>query len=127
MKIQSTDNLSYKAYFKPNNEFKKLWGKSNKENIKETLYEFTYNLPNHKLEIIDSDKYVDGCKTQMTYNIFNDTTKKLISCDYISWTNTGNDLLRVLESLLKKNSMTENFFKADSTLTNFNTITKSLK
>jgi len=127
MKIQSTDNLSYKAYFKPNNEFKKLWGKSNKENIKETLYEFTYNLPNHKLEIIDSDKYVDGCKTRMTYNIFNDTTKKLISCDYIRWTNTGNDLLRVLESLLKKNSMTENFFKADSILTNFNTITKSLK
>ena len=127
MKIQSTDNLSYKAYFKPNNEFKKLWGKSNKENIKETLNEFTYNLPNHKLEIIDSDKYVDGCKTQMTYNIFNDTTKKLISCDYIRWTNTGNDLLRVLESLLKKNSMTENFFKADSILTNFNTITKSLK
>ena len=127
MKVQSSDNVSFKAYFKPNHDFKKLWGESNKENIKETLDKFTYNLPNHKLEIIDSDKYVDGCKTQMTYNIFNDTTKKLISCNYTRWTNTGNDLLRVLESLLKKNSMTENFFKADSILTNFNTITKSLK
>jgi len=127
MKIQSTDNVSFKAYFKPNSEFKKLWGKSNKENLKETLNEFTHNLPNHKLEIIDSHKYVDGSKTQMTYNIFNDATKKLISCNYTSWTNTGNDLLYVLKSLLKKNSMTENFFKADSILTNFNTITKSLK
>ena len=127
MKIQSTDNLSYKAYFKPNNEFKKLWGKSNKENIKETLNEFTYNLPNHKLEIIDSDKYVHGYTTRVTYKIFNDATKKLITWERNRSNHIDNDLLRVLEFLLEKNSETENFFKVDSTLTDFNTITKSLK
>ena len=127
MKIQSTDNVSFKAYFKPNRDFKKLWGESNKENIKETLDKFTYNLPNHKLEIIDSDKSVYGGKTRVTYNIFNDATKKLISWNRIRWGHLDNDLSRVLEFLLEKNSETENFFKADSTLKNFNTITKPLK
>ena len=127
MKIQSTNNVSHKAYFKPNSEFKKLWGNSDKKYIKETLDKFTYNLPNHKLEIIDSYKYFDDFKTRVTYNIFNDTTKKLISCKCNSWMDRGNDLSRVLEFLLEKNSETEDFFKVDSTLTDFNTITKSLK
>ena len=127
MKIQSTDNVSFKAYFKPNSEFKKLWGESNKEYIEETLDKFTYNLPNHKLEIIDSDKYVHGYTTRVTYKIFNDATKKLITWERNRSNHIDNDLLRVLEFLLEKNSETENFFKADSTLTDFNTITKSLK
>ena len=127
MKIQSTDNVSFKAYFKPNSRFKKLWGESDKEYIKETLNKFTYNLPNHKLEIIDSDKYVNGYTTRVTYDIFNDATKKLITWKRNRSNHIDNDLSRVLEFLLEKNSETENFFKADSTLTDFNTITKSLK
>ena len=127
MKVQSSDNVSFKAYFKPNHDFKKLWGESNKENIKETLDKFTYNLPNHKLEIIDSDKYVHGYTTRVTYDIFNDATKKLITWKRNRSYHVDNDLSRVLEFLLEKNSETENFFKADSTLKNFNTITKPLK
>ena len=127
MKIQSTDNLSYKAYFKPNSGFKNLWGESDKKYIKETLNKFTYNLPDHKLEIVYLDKYVYGTKTRVTYNIFNDATKKLISWYRVRENRVNTDLLRVLEFLLEKNSVTEDFFKADSTLTDFNTITKSLK
>ena len=84
-------------------------------------------IKNHKLEIIDSDIYQHGCRTRVTYNIFNDATKKLITWTRTRWNNVDDDLLYVLDFLLEKNSETEDFFEADSTLKNFNTITKSLK
>lgn len=80
--IQQQNNISHKAYFKPNANFKKLFG----ENV--AYYKFMdesrikkfKELPNHELEIIDiirRDSKVSGGAISCT--VFNNTTKKALT------------------------------------------------
>ena len=67
MRIQSinqNNNISHKAYFKPNTEFKKLWSVRPKF-FGNKLVDLRKNLPNHELEILTCEKvagdFVEFC------------------------------------------------------------------
>ena len=88
MKIQSINNnqnISYKAYFKPNAEFKDLWASSIiTEEVKNGL-SLLKTLNNHELEIVKSGRAfrdsenVEKMEIIDFYKIFNNFTKKALT------------------------------------------------
>ena len=126
MKIQSIDNqnISHKAYFKPNTEFKKLWAvrPQNDENYFNQLRRVKKELPNHQLEIIDSfGSLIDEIPSKC-YLIFNNITNKAFGLA-IAATSTKNHLVEVFDSLLEKNEKTTDFFTPNWDSSEFENIT----
>ncbi len=122
--INNQSNVSHKAYFKPNAEFKKLWAfrPTNKEAYLDKLQKVKSVLPNHEIEIIKSGKTLFDEKMKDYYLLFNNITKKSFGV-MIAATSVRNHLETVLECLLEKNERTENFFKADMDTIDFKLIT----
>ena len=121
MKIQSINNnqnISYKAYFKPNAEFKDLWASSIiTEEVKNGLSKLK-SLNNQELEIVKSGRAfrdtenVEKREIIDFYKIFNNFTKKALTISKGMKVN-NNPLLTVLEGLLYKNEEVNNFYIKD--------------
>lgn len=80
MKIQSVhnnQNISHKAYFKPNAEFKRMYTKSH-EVIKNKVQRIK-DLPHQEIELLGEFK--DANSGKMLYNVFNNFTKKVLQVD----------------------------------------------
>lgn len=102
--INNQTNISHKAYFKPNEKFKVLYGRN--ELVKKDLIENFKSLPDHELEIIASEKGSPYMQTR--YTIFNNNTAKSIS----QWFDDRFDILsNIMNFLLQKGDAQENFFK----------------
>ena len=123
--INNQNNLSHKAYFKPNAEFKKLWANRPimKLEFNSKLLNVKNKLPNHQLEIIDSGRTLINEKLNDYYLIFNNDTNKAFGLA-IAVTSVKNHLETLFESLLEKNDKTENFFMSDLDTGNFQQITR---
>ncbi len=127
MKVQSINNqnnISHKAYFKPNAEFKKLWAvrPKNTEDYFDRLRKFKNDLPNHQLEIVDSGRALIDEKLQDFYLIFNNVTNKAFGVS-ITVGSVKNHLVKVLNLLLEKNDKTQDFFKSTWDSSEFDNIT----
>lgn len=122
--INNQNNISYKAYFKPNAEFKKLWGTrpTNTDDYFVKLRKVEKDLPNHQLEIIDSGRSIIEEKMKDYYLIFNNVTNKAFGVA-IAVTSVKNHLVEVLDSLLEKNKKTDDFFKSTWDSSEFDRIT----
>lgn len=133
MKIQSINNnqnISYKAYFKPNAEFKDLWASSIiTEEVKNGL-SLLKTLNNHELEIVKSGRAfrdsenVEKMEIIDFYKIFNNFTKKALTISKGMKVN-NNPLLTVLEGLLYKNEEVNNFYIKDEKTDLFEKHTKA--
>jgi hypothetical protein len=80
MKIQSINNnqnVSHKAYFKPNAEFKRLYTKSH-EVIKNKVQRIK-DLPHQEIELLGEFK--DSKTGREMYYVFNNMTKKMLQVD----------------------------------------------
>ena len=79
--IQQQNNISHKAYFKPNNHFNKIFGhQALVQNCDETLLKKFRELPNHEIEIVDiicRDKNVSYGEFSCT--VVNNTTHKALN------------------------------------------------
>lgn len=127
MKIQginNQNNISHKAYFKPNAEFKKLWAyrPTNTDNYFNKLRQVKNELPNHQLEIIDSSRALIDETPRDCYLIFNNATNKAFGLA-IAVTSVKNHLVEVLDSLLEKNDKTKDFFEYSWDTSEFDNIT----
>ena len=133
VKIQSINNnqdISYKAYFKPNAEFKDLWSSSIiTEEVKNGL-SLLKTLNNHELEIVKSGRAfrdsenVEKMEIIDFYKIFNNFTKKALTIHKGMKVN-NNPLLTVLEGLLYKNEEVNNFYIKDEETDLFEKHTKA--
>lgn len=120
MRIQSinqNNNISHKAYFKPNTEFKKLWGARPKY-FGNKLVDLRKNLPNHELEILTCEKVagdlVDNklVGNRWVYRIFNNETKKAVGIP-VAFESDKRHLEVILEVLLSKHEKVQDFFEND--------------
>ena len=124
MKIQTSNNISHKAYFKPNREFKKLWAikPHNTEIYLSKLKKVKNELPNHQLEIIDAGTTLIEEKLKYYYLIFNNLTSKAFGVE-VAADSERNHFVEILDSLLEKNEKTDNFFQISNESYNFMHIT----
>jgi len=122
MKISSISNnnykqnsVSHKAYFKPNDEFKKVWAFRPEEmdSFRPKLSSVKNDLPNHELEIIDSGRAVIGEKIKDFYLILNNVTKKSLGIA-IPVDSTENHFETICDNLLDDSEKTNYFFTEDS-------------
>ncbi len=122
--INNQNNLSHKAYFMPNAEFKKLWASRpmNNETYLKKLKKVKYDLPSHQLEIIESGRALIDEKLKDYYLIFNNLTKKSFGVA-IAVGSVKNHLEEVFDSLLEKNEKTADFFKSTMDSSAFHDIT----
>ena len=121
---QCNNNISHKAYFEPNRDFKKLWAVRPKD-TKDYLIKMQKvkgELPNHQLEIIDSGRWVINEKLKDCYLIFNNMTNKSFGLA-IAVDSVKNHFEEVLDSLLEKNEYMTDFFKSTGDTLEFNNIT----
>ena len=125
--INNNQNISYKAYFKPNAEFKDLWANSIiTEEVKNGL-SLLKTLNNHELEIVKSGRALRGSEKPEViefYTIFNNFTKKALTIHKGMKVN-NNPLLTVLEGLLYKNEEVNNFYIKDEETDLFEKHTKA--
>ena len=125
--INNQNNISYKAYFKPNAEFKYLWAVRPVElnTIKGKLIKFKSDLPNQELEIINKEfLYGENNDSKLIYTIFNNATKKAKDIA-IAISSTKNVFETIIEDLLDKNKNNDYFFKSDAVnISEYNSITK---
>ena len=108
--INKQNNIVHKAYFKPNAEFKKLYG--NHKVLQEELIKKFTDLPNHELEILKLTKLTKGYKFEpsFTCEVFNNNTKKALGIGLHSLTGGLNELLEAMVSweglgLFKENNI----------------------
>ena len=122
--INNQNNVSHKAYFKPNVEFKKLWGTRPQETEKyfDKLHQVKFLLPCHELEIIEAGRSLIDEKMKDFYVIFNNVTKKSFGVS-IAVTSVKNHLVEVFDSLLEKNEKTRDFFNSTNDAVEFSKIT----
>ena len=106
MKIQATNNqnnISHKAFFKPNDTFNNLYGKYGKGVTKEAIAKLK-TLPDHRLEMLairDFEKVLD-------VDIFNTYTQKTLTIG-VTKKNPIESLINIIAS-----ETSENFFKEDA-------------
>ena len=120
MKIQTitniNQNISHKAYFKPNTEFKKIWSLSNKTDYTLSNLKKIKELNTHELEIIDSKRGLleNNNKTFVvdSYTIFNNTTKKSLIINTPTQDNI--DPLETITNAILANLKTQEFFSKDN-------------
>lgn len=72
MRIENNSNLAFKAYFKNNTIFKRLYSGLNAPINKELVDTFTKKCPNHEIEIISSVE--DAFRPIAGYTLFNNNT-----------------------------------------------------
>jgi uncharacterized protein YdiU (UPF0061 family) len=131
LEINNQYNISHKAYFRPNTEFKKLWSYAKLENksseLQKKLIDIKTNKPNHELEILEHDVTIDEAgKLRIISAIFNNTTKKALGI--LQEDNSNKTFIgQIFETILKDNADVQNFFRVDlEHVQNYNNITKSL-
>ncbi|MBO5739280.1 hypothetical protein J6R97_08080 [bacterium] len=115
--INSPNNITHKAYFKPNTEFKYLWAvrPTNMNTMRNKLENFSFNLPAHELEIIKTEILYDGVKdSKFIYTIFNNVTKKAKDV-ILALSGTKNIFESIIDDLLVKNERNNYFFRKDAT------------
>ena len=109
MKIhQINNNISHKAYFKPETKFMDLYNRANKtENLARVAKFFKEVVPNHELEITGILKNVEY-PNWIAYEVVNNVTQKL---ETVLTTDDSNGLIGVLSHFnLFRDS---DFFKFD--------------
>lgn len=123
----NNQNISHKAYFKPNAEFKNLWANSIiTDEVKNGLSKLK-TLNNHELEIVKSGRAIhESEKPEVIdfYTIFNNFTKKALTISKGTKVN-NNPLLAVLEGLLYKDEEVNNFYIKDEETDLFEKHTKA--
>ena len=123
----NNQNITHKAYFKPNAEFKNLWATSIRtEEVKKGLNKLK-QLNMHELEIVKSGRALtDSEKPEIIdfYRIFNNFTKKTLLISRVVKSN-NNPLETVLEALLYKNEQVDAFYTRDEESILFENHTKA--
>lgn len=73
MRIENNNtNVTFNAYFKNNQAFKKIFSENLSSNIDTSLFDRFVNAPNHELEIINNG--VAKFTSSNDYTLFNNTT-----------------------------------------------------
>ena len=111
--INSQNNISHKAYFKPNEAFNRLYGKHYKNFSQETIAKLK-NLPEHKLEIVGTRLY----ERVLEMDVFNTFTNKTATYEL--------NKEKPFESLIKglSSEKSKDFFTEEASITkNYLTIT----
>ena len=119
------NNISHKAYFKPNENFRKLFGHQIMvKHCEESLLKKFRNMPNHEIEIVD---IINTGKNlaygDFTCTLINNSTKKTINL-FIE--KTYHKMDRLLEELTRDNHSWINQFyeKDDKNIDDYMNLTK---
>ena len=72
MRINNNNNVTFCAYFKNNQTFKKIFSENYTKNIDTSLIDKFVSAPNHELEIINDG--VEKFTSNSNYVLFNNTT-----------------------------------------------------